>query len=95
MARVCFCATIPGSICAAKAQPTKTYAVQATLVSIARTPDNVGHALVKATFGEFEKLRPAFANLDPAMMLKRWPLRAAAPRRREVLQGEELAEARP
>jgi TRAP transporter TAXI family solute receptor len=46
--------------------------VLATLVTSAKTPDDVVYNLVKATFDnfdEFKKLHPAFANLDPAKMV--------------------------
>jgi TRAP transporter TAXI family solute receptor len=66
-------ATIPGGMYAANAQPTETYGVLATLVTSAKVPDDVVYQLVKATFDnfdEFKKLHPAFANLDPAKMVK-------------------------
>ena len=53
--------------------PTETYGVLATLVTSAKVPDDVVYKLVKATFenfDEFKKLHPAFANLDPAKMVK-------------------------
>jgi TRAP transporter TAXI family solute receptor len=45
----------------------------ATLVTSAKVSDDVVYNLVKATFDnfeEFKKLHPAFANLDPAKMVK-------------------------
>ena len=45
----------------------------ATLVTSAKVPDDVVYKLVKAmfdNFDEFKKLHPAFANLDPAKMVK-------------------------
>jgi hypothetical protein len=66
-------ATIPGGLYAANPEPTETYGVLATLVTSAKTPDNVVYALVKATFDsfdEFKKLHPALANLDAAKMVK-------------------------
>jgi TRAP transporter TAXI family solute receptor len=53
--------------------PTQTYGVLATVVTTAKTPDDTVYALVKAVFenfDEFKKLHPAFANLDPAKMVK-------------------------
>lgn len=66
-------ATIPGGMYNANPNPTKTYGVRATLVTSAKTPDNVVYNLVKSVFenfDEFKKLHPAFANLDPAEMIK-------------------------
>jgi uncharacterized protein len=66
-------ATIPGGMYANNPQPTATYGVLATLVTSAKVPDDTVYALVKATFDnfdEFKKLHPAFANLDPAKMVK-------------------------
>jgi TRAP transporter TAXI family solute receptor len=66
-------ATIPGGMYANNPQPTQTYGVLATLVTSAKVPDDTVYALVKATFDnfdEFKKLHPAFANLDPAKMVK-------------------------
>ena len=66
-------ATIPGGMYANNAQPTETYGVLATLVTSAKVPDASVYELVKATFenfDEFKKLHPAFANLDPAKMVK-------------------------
>jgi TRAP transporter TAXI family solute receptor len=53
--------------------PTQTYGVLATLVTSAKVPDDVVYNVVKATFDnfeEFKKLHPAFANLEPANMVK-------------------------
>jgi TRAP transporter TAXI family solute receptor len=66
-------ATIPGGMYAANPQTTETYGVLATLVSSAKVPEETVYQLVKATFDnfdEFKKLHPAFANLDPAKMVK-------------------------
>jgi hypothetical protein len=66
-------ATIPGGMYAANPQATETYGVLATLVTSAKVPDETVYQLVKATFDnfdEFKKLHPAFANLDPAKMVK-------------------------
>ena len=66
-------ATIPGGMYASNPNPTETYGVMATLVTSAKVPEDVVYNLVKATFDnfeEFKKLHPAFANLDPATMVK-------------------------
>jgi len=66
-------ATIPGGLYSGNPNPTQTYGVLATMVTSAKTPDDVVYNLVKATFDnfdEFKKLHPAFANLDPATMVK-------------------------
>ena len=66
-------ATIPGGMYANNPEGTQTYGVLATMVTSAKTPDNVVYQLVKATFDnfeEFKKLHPAFANLKPEEMVK-------------------------
>ncbi|MCZ7661068.1 MAG: TAXI family TRAP transporter solute-binding subunit [Xanthobacteraceae bacterium] len=66
-------ATVPGGMYANNPQPTQTYGVLATLVTSAKVPDETVYQIVKATFDnfdEFKKLHPAFANLDPAKMVK-------------------------
>jgi TRAP transporter TAXI family solute receptor len=66
-------ATIPSGMYANNPQPTQTYGVLATMVTSAKTPDDVVYALVKATFDnfeEFKKLHPAFANLKPEEMVQ-------------------------
>jgi uncharacterized protein len=66
-------ATIPGGMYSNNANPTQTYGVLATLVTSAKVPDDVVYNVVKATFDnfeEFKKLHPAFANLEPASMVK-------------------------
>ena len=66
-------AVIPGGMYNANPQPTETYGVMATLVTSARVPEDVVYRLVKATFDnfdEFKRLHPAFANLEPAKMVK-------------------------
>ena len=88
-------ATIPGGMYANNPQPAQTYGVMATMVTSAKVPEAVVYQLVKATFDnfeEFKKLHPAFANLKPEEMVQERPLRPAARRRREVLQGKGLAE---
>jgi len=54
-------------------QPIATYGVLATLVTSAKTSDHIVYLLTKAvfeTFSEFKGLHPAFANLEPARMVK-------------------------
>jgi TRAP transporter TAXI family solute receptor len=66
-------ATIPGKLYANNPNPTETYGVLATLVTSAKAPEETVYRLVKATFdnfSEFKSLHPAFANLDPAKMVK-------------------------
>jgi TRAP transporter TAXI family solute receptor len=66
-------ATIPGGMYAANPNAVETYGVLATLVTSAKVPEETVYQLVKATFDnfdEFKKLHPAFANLDPAKMVK-------------------------
>jgi TRAP transporter TAXI family solute receptor len=66
-------ATIPGKLYAGNEQPTETYGVLATMVTSAKVPDDVVYQVVKAVFenfSEFKGLHPAFANLDPAKMIK-------------------------
>jgi uncharacterized protein len=66
-------ATIPGGLYNSNPQPTQTYGVLATLVTSAQVPEETIYQLVKATFdnfNEFKSLHPAFANLDPAKMVK-------------------------
>jgi TRAP transporter TAXI family solute receptor len=66
-------ATIPGGMYANNPNPTQTYGVLATVVTSAKVPDDVVYNIVKATFDnfeEFKKLHPAFANLEPAKMVK-------------------------
>ncbi|RXF72822.1 TAXI family TRAP transporter solute-binding subunit [Hansschlegelia zhihuaiae] len=66
-------ATIKGGMYAGNPDPTETYGVLATVVTSSKTPDDVVYQIVKATFenfNEFKSLHPAFANLDPAKMIK-------------------------
>jgi TRAP transporter TAXI family solute receptor len=77
-------ATIPGGMYSNNPEGAQTYGVLATMVTAAKTPDNVVYQLVKATFDnfeEFKKLHPAFANLKPEEMVKNGlsaPLHAGA-----------------
>ncbi|MCA0422674.1 MAG: TAXI family TRAP transporter solute-binding subunit [Proteobacteria bacterium] len=66
-------ASIPGGLYANNPNATQTYGVLATLVASSKVPDDSVYALVKSVFDnfdEFKKLHPAFANLDPAKMVK-------------------------
>jgi TRAP transporter TAXI family solute receptor len=66
-------ATIPGGLYANNPQPTETYGVLATMVTSAKVPDETVYQVTKAVFenfNEFKSLHPAFANLDPAKMVK-------------------------
>jgi TRAP transporter TAXI family solute receptor len=66
-------ATIPAGLYKNNPQATETYGVLATLVSSASVPEETVYQLTKAVFenfNEFKSLHPAFANLDPAKMVK-------------------------
>ena len=66
-------ATIPGGLYKNNSEDTQTFGVLATLVTSANTPEESVYQLVKAVFenfDEFKALHPAFANLDPAKMIK-------------------------
>jgi len=66
-------ATIPGGTYANNPDDVTTYGVVATLVTSDKASPDVVYQLVKAVFDhfdEFRKLHPAFANLDPAHMIK-------------------------
>jgi uncharacterized protein len=66
-------ATIPGGLYNNNPQPTETYGVLATMVTSAKVPDETVYQVTKAVFenfNEFKSLHPAFANLDPAKMVK-------------------------
>jgi uncharacterized protein len=65
--------TIPGGLYSGNPSPTETYGVLATMVTSAKTPDDTVYQIVKAVFenfNEFKGLHPAFANLDPAKMVR-------------------------
>ncbi|WP_298015507.1 TAXI family TRAP transporter solute-binding subunit [uncultured Castellaniella sp.] len=65
--------TIPGGLYANNPEDTTTYGVLATMVTSAKTSPDVVYQLVKSVFenfDEFKKLHPAFANLDPKLMVK-------------------------
>jgi hypothetical protein len=64
---------IPGGLYAGNPDPTETYGVLATMVTSAKVPDETVYQVVKAVFenfNEFKSLHPAFANLEPAKMIK-------------------------
>ncbi|MDW9758270.1 TAXI family TRAP transporter solute-binding subunit [Sinorhizobium meliloti] len=66
-------ATIPGSLYNNNPEDTETFGVLATLVTSANVPEESVYALTKAVFenfDEFKSLHPAFANLEPAKMIK-------------------------
>jgi TRAP transporter TAXI family solute receptor len=66
-------AVIPGSLYPNNPQDTRTFGVQATVVSSAKVPSEVVYQLVKAVFDnfdEFKKLHPALAVLKPEDMVK-------------------------
>ena len=66
-------ATIPGGLYKNNPDDTETFGVMATLVTSANTSEEAVYQLVKAVFenfDEFKSLHPAFANLDPANMIK-------------------------
>ncbi|HJR22111.1 MAG TPA: TAXI family TRAP transporter solute-binding subunit [Dongiaceae bacterium] len=66
-------ATIPGGLYKNNPDDTDTFGVMATLVTSANTSEDAVYQLVKAVFenfDEFKSLHPAFANLDPAKMVK-------------------------
>ncbi|MDX0455121.1 C4-dicarboxylate ABC transporter substrate-binding protein [Sinorhizobium medicae] len=66
-------ATIPGGLYNGNPEDTETFGVLATLVTSANVPEENVYELTKAVFenfDEFKSLHPAFANLDPAKMIK-------------------------
>ena len=66
-------ATIPGGLYNNNPEDTETFGVLATLVTSANVPEQSVYALTKAVFenfDEFKSLHPAFANLEPAKMIK-------------------------
>jgi TRAP transporter TAXI family solute receptor len=66
-------ATIPGGLYPNNPQETRTFGVQATLVSSAKVPADIVYTVVKAVFDnleEFKKLHPALAVLKPEDMIK-------------------------
>ena len=66
-------AVIPGGMYPGNPDDTETFGVGATFVTTADVSDEAVYQLVKAVFenfDEFKSLHPAFANLDPAKMIK-------------------------
>ncbi|HXF46097.1 MAG TPA: TAXI family TRAP transporter solute-binding subunit [Burkholderiaceae bacterium] len=66
-------ATIPGGLYPNNPQETRTFGVQATLVSSAKVPADIVYTVVKGVFDnleEFKKLHPALAVLKPEDMIK-------------------------
>ncbi|ENO80759.1 TRAP transporter solute receptor, TAXI family protein [Thauera sp. 27] len=65
--------SIPGGMYANNPDPAETFGVVASFVTSAKVPADTVYTMVKAVFENFEdfkKLHPAFANLDPAHMIK-------------------------
>lgn len=65
-------ATVPGGMYKGAPNDTKTFGVAATIVTSAKTPDDVVYELVKAVFENFDtfvKLHPAFAHLKKEEMI--------------------------
>jgi TRAP transporter TAXI family solute receptor len=66
-------ATIPGGMYWGNPGATETFGVVASLMTSARTPDALVHAVVAAVFDsleEFKKLHPALAGLDAGEMIR-------------------------
>ncbi len=66
-------ATIPGGMYRGNDSDVATFGVGATFVSSADVPDDAVYTIVKAVFENidtFRGLHPAFANLDPAQMVR-------------------------
>jgi TRAP transporter TAXI family solute receptor len=66
-------ATIPGGMYSGNDQDTTTFGVGATFVTSADVPEDVVYIVAKSVMeniGDFKQLHPAFANLDPAQMVK-------------------------
>jgi uncharacterized protein len=64
---------IPGGMYANNPNPTPTYGVLAGVVTSSKVSEASVYAFTKSVFenfDEFKKLHPAFANLDPAKMIK-------------------------
>ncbi len=63
---------IPGGLYIGNPQATPTYGVMATMVSSTKASPDVVYQIVKAVFDnfdDFKKLHPAFAHLDPKLMV--------------------------
>jgi TRAP transporter TAXI family solute receptor len=66
-------ATIPGGMYTGNDQDTTTFGVGATFVTSADVPEEVVYVVAKSVMEnieDFKQLHPAFANLDPAQMVK-------------------------
>ncbi|APZ53984.1 TAXI family TRAP transporter solute-binding subunit [Salipiger abyssi] len=66
-------ATIPGGMYAGNDEDTTTFGVGATFVTSSEVPEEVVYVVAKAVMeniDDFRQLHPAFANLDPAEMVK-------------------------
>ena len=66
-------ATIPQGTYKTTDADVTTFGVMATFVTSADVPEKVVYEVVRAVFeniDDFRKLHPAFANLDPALMIK-------------------------
>jgi TRAP transporter TAXI family solute receptor len=66
-------ATIPGGMYKGNPKDVETFGVKATFITSTRLPADTAYQVVKAVFdniGEFRKLHPAFAHLDPKRMVK-------------------------
>lgn len=66
-------ATIPGGMYAGNDQDTTTFGVGATFVTSADVPEEVVYIVAKSVMeniDDFRQLHPAFANLNPAEMVK-------------------------
>jgi uncharacterized protein len=67
-------ATIPGKMYKGNDKDVETFGVAATLISSAKTDPEVVYQVVKAVFDNFDifkKAHPAFAHLDPRVMITR------------------------
>lgn len=65
-------ATIPGGMYTGTDEDVETFGVGATFVSSSNTDPEVVYQIVKAVFDDikrFRKMHPAFANLDPKLMI--------------------------
>ncbi len=65
--------SIPGGLYSGNPNPTLTFGVTATLVTLRQVPDDRVFALVQSVFENFEDLRkasPAFSTLDTAQMIR-------------------------
>jgi uncharacterized protein len=66
--------TIPGKMYKSNDRDVETFGVEATLVASAKTDPEIVYQVVKAVFenlDRFKKAHPAFAHLDPKVMITR------------------------